>query len=308
MVFIPEGTHTITPSVNGKAKEITVRVSPKDGENIAQRIQASLESRNQKNKVRAIFDFDHKDTGPAAALPQRFFYEAGKGIMVERELTGAGSKAIKAKDYSYFSPVFLINKQGIPSGLPDKGPLGALVNDPAFRDIERIAAKQAETTKPETMNELVKCGLLTEDESAKTNAGEIASKRVSAMTADNDKVTELNKQIEALEAEKKALGETVEASNKVILDAKEANADSLIVAAVADGRISAKDEDSKTFWKDSILSNESAVKALSALPKKNEGITKPIVQAGNGSQAKEDELTGLDAVEASLAKEIENSN
>jgi len=74
MVFILEGTHTITPSVNGKPKEITVRISTEHGEKIAQTLQASFEARQKSNPVRTIFDFDHKDTGPASAIPERFYY------------------------------------------------------------------------------------------------------------------------------------------------------------------------------------------------------------------------------------------
>jgi phage I-like protein len=59
-------------------------------------------------------------------------------------MTGAGKAAIEGKDFSYLSPSFLIDDNGIPSGLPERGPLAALVNEPAFREIPRIAASDAD--------------------------------------------------------------------------------------------------------------------------------------------------------------------
>jgi hypothetical protein len=39
------------------------------------------------------------------------------------------------KDFSYFSPTFLLDDDGTPAGLPGRGPLGALVDEPAFGDV-----------------------------------------------------------------------------------------------------------------------------------------------------------------------------
>lgn len=288
MVYIPEGINEITPSVNGKPKRITVKVPADKGEAIAKALQASFDARNKVNPVRAIFDFDHKDTGPAAAIPKRFFYEKGQGIMVERELTGSGKKAIKSKDYSYFSPTFLIDENGTPVGVPERGPLGALVNDPAFRNIPCIAAKEAHTeTKPTntTMNHLVICGLLSDTEGAKDDAVTLATNRVTAMRADTQKVEALNIKVADLTTERDELKQKLEAAQASITKAKEDSAKTLITAAVADGRIAAKDEDTQKFWQDSIINQgDSAVKALDALPKKHEDITNPVVSAKQGDK------------------------
>jgi phage I-like protein len=50
---------------------------------------------------------------------------------------------VEGRDYSYFSPSFQIGADGAPAGLPDNGAIGALVNNPAFRDMQRIAASHA---------------------------------------------------------------------------------------------------------------------------------------------------------------------
>lgn len=48
--------------------------------------------------------------------------------------------------YSYFSPEFYLGEDGMPADLPERGPLGALVNEPAFRSIPRIAASDSSQT------------------------------------------------------------------------------------------------------------------------------------------------------------------
>ena len=304
MVYIPEGINEITPSVNGKPKRITVKVPADKGEAIAKALQASFDARNKVNPVRAIFDFDHKDTGPAAAIPKRFFYEKGQGIMVERELTGSGKKAIESKDYSYFSPTFLIDENGTPVGVPERGPLGALVNDPAFRNIPCIAAKEAHTeTNPTniTMSLLVTCGLLSEAEGAKDNAVTLAQQRVTAMRADTQKIEALNTQVTDLTTERDDLKQKLEAAQASITKAKEDSAKTLITAAIADGRIAAKDEDTQKFWQDCIINQgDSAVKALDALPKQHEGITNPVVSAKQGDKVNDGEGVKLVAAARKL--------
>jgi len=66
--YLPEGEHKITPFVNGKAKEITVRVPAAKGAAIAAALQSSLDERNTSN-VRPWFDFEHKG-GASSALPK----------------------------------------------------------------------------------------------------------------------------------------------------------------------------------------------------------------------------------------------
>lgn len=141
IIYLPEGDNPITATVNGKPESILVSVPRERGPKIAAKLQADLEKRQGEN-VRPWFSFQHQP-GPASALPQSFRYEPGKGVMVAVEWTGAGRSAIEGKDFSYFSPTFLRDDDGTPGGLPVKGEFGALVNEPAFRNIQRIAAADA---------------------------------------------------------------------------------------------------------------------------------------------------------------------
>lgn len=139
IVYLPVGTHAITPTINGKPGKVTVSVPTFKGEQIAATLQASLAKR-LASTVRPRLGFDHTGSGPAAAHPKSFRFDPTRGILLELEWTGSGRAAIEAGDYGYFSPTFLIDDDGTPSGLPDRGEIGSLVDEPAFRSIGLIAA------------------------------------------------------------------------------------------------------------------------------------------------------------------------
>jgi phage I-like protein len=132
--YMPAGRTTINPSVNGQAKELTVNVTEKT----AAALQLDLQKLLRQN-VRPYVDFDHVG-GAAAAIPKRFYW-TDEGVMLELDWTNAGRTAVSGRDYSYFSPTFFVSEAGDPSGLPQSGAIGSLVNNPAFRSIRRIAAR-----------------------------------------------------------------------------------------------------------------------------------------------------------------------
>jgi hypothetical protein len=132
VMYFPAGRSTITPTVNGKPKEISVTVTP----STAAALQADL-SRLLSGNVRPYVDFDHAG-GAAAALPRRFFWKDGEGVMMELDWTGAGKTAIGDRNYSYLSPTFMLSSDGDAINLPSTGAIASLVNNPAFRTIRRI--------------------------------------------------------------------------------------------------------------------------------------------------------------------------
>ena len=77
IMYFPAGASTLNPSVNGEAKQINVNVSAET----AALLQAELETLNKEN-VRPFIDFDHHG-GPAAAIPKRFKWKEGEGVMLE---------------------------------------------------------------------------------------------------------------------------------------------------------------------------------------------------------------------------------
>ena len=274
IVYLPEGKHDITPKVNGKAERITINVPADQGEEIAATLQAQHAER-EKSSVRPWMDFEHKE-GKASALTKGFRYEQGKGIMLDLEWTGAGAEAVEAKDYSYFSPTFLVNADNVPSGLPERGPLGALVNEPAFRKMEKIAA--ADAAKTQTNNTPIMSKLILAALAITATGDEAEAEAVKTIEAMNGKISEQEKTIEAKDGEIKDLTEKVKAHNTE-------RATALVEAAVTDGRIAPKDEETKADFIAKIeAGDEFAEKILSKLPRQ-EDLSKPLVKAGDTAKA-----------------------
>lgn len=292
LVYLPEGKHEISATVAGKPKTISVTVD----ERVLASFQADLSKRLSDN-VRPFAGFDHK-TGPASMLPTAFRYEQGVGLILQGELTKAGSEAIDGRNYSYWSPTFLQSK-GIPVGLDKSGEIGSFVNDPAFRTIERIAASHTETTM-DIISTLTELGLVetanTPEEAVTAAKASIATLRESASTAETVAAANVT-QTEAVTAAQAEVArvtselETVKASLKTYEDekaeaVKAANAE-LIQAAVDRGAIPPQDEATKGFWADSLESNpEKAKAALAALPgkeaAKGESVMAGMNKAGDG--------------------------
>jgi hypothetical protein len=109
---------------------------------------------------KAFYRFDHEGKA-ASAIPRRFYWD--NGIRGEVEWTQAGRNALSGRDYSYFSPEFLIDaKKGVLRGIPAFGPIGALFNAPAFQTIERVSAQHEPSHKnmEPIMTILVAAGLV----------------------------------------------------------------------------------------------------------------------------------------------------
>jgi len=287
IVFMPEGEHTITASVDGKPQTITVTVDPR----VLASFTEDLGKRKESN-IRPFGGFDH-EKGAASFIPLEFRYEDGVGLMLDVEWTKAGREAIEGKDYSYFSPSFLV-RNGIPFGLPKRGEVGSLVNDPAFEDIPRIAASNSHNNSD--MENLVELGLISSDTKeeealvvAQSNLDELKEKAAKADDSSNvqaaEEEVEVKKEKEIEEEAEKVTTETAspeeELADLKIAYAKlkeeynaamekmnassEAAAAAAVEDAVAAGRIAPQDEDAKAFWKQSIIDKPESSKVLASM-------------------------------------------
>lgn len=277
IVYLPEGEHQITPWVDGKPRPITVKVPAARGAAIAASLQAALDDR-MKSNVRPWFDFEHK-RGVASALPTGFRYEPGKGVMAKVEWTGAGKAAIEGRDFSYFSPAFLLGDDDVPDGLPERGPLGGLVNEPAFREIPRIAASDAAGTtdieQPPAMSKLIFAALAIS--AAHADAETLAVQAIDKLKVE---ATDAKAEADRLKAENAALTKKVEAADAAAATARKERADTLVKAAVADGRIPVKDTEKQDKFRAKIEAGDTfAEEILAQLPKQHDGLDKPLVTA-----------------------------
>lgn len=300
IVFLPEGTHTITASVGGKPKTLTVTVDERVLAGFAEDLAKRMES-----NVRPFAGFDHKP-GAASFIPQGFRYESGVGLMLDVDWTSAGRAAIEGRDYSYFSPTFLVSKDGIPTGLTGRGEIGSLVNDPAFEEIPRIAASHQET---DPMQHLVELGLVeascAPDQALETAKAALASLRESAAQVETVEAANVAKKSAEDElADMRTKYDELEAANKSLKDElamkASASADAAIDEAIKAGRIAPQDEATKSFWRSSITSNPDAIKALNAIPV-NQALSGKTVLAGRSEEPPQGPaLTGLARVEAAF--------
>jgi hypothetical protein len=272
IVYLPEGTHEISATVNGKPQVRKVTVD----ERVLASFKADLSKRLTDN-VRPFAGFDHQ-AGPASLIPLDFRYETGVGLILDAELTQAGRVAIEGRNYSYWSPTHLL-RNGVPVGLNASGEIGSFTNDPAYRDIERIAASHTETTM-EITETLVELGLAeagqSPEEAVSAAQAALATLRENASTVETVTASnaEIAEKIEAANAEVARLTgelESVRAANAALVErenkAKDKELEDLVQAAVNRGAIPPKDDKTKAFWLESLKANtELAQAALAALP------------------------------------------
>lgn len=271
IVYMPEGTHTVHCRVNFEAATRSIKIGPE----LLEPMQASLEKRLKRN-VRPHGGFDHQE-GKASFIPKAFRYEPGRGLMLAVEWTRAGREAVEGRDYSYFSPSFITAKgKNVPIGLTEHGEIGSLVNNPAFEQIERIAAshQQSDMENIEELRAALKKAGVPFDEKAEdfgafaesikashtTEVSSAVEAAVAEATKDAPEKSELEQKVERLEKEKGELAEQLAAK-------RESEATSAIDEAIKAGRIAPQDEKTKSFWKKTILAGDAeAIEALRAIP------------------------------------------
>jgi phage I-like protein len=238
VMYMPAGKSVITPSVDGKAKKITVNVSKET----ADILQASL-TQLLTEPVSPFVDFSHKGE-ESAATPTSFRWD-DRGVVMAVDWSAAGRSAIEGRVFRHISPTFLINESGEPCGLPE-GPIAALTNRPAFKQNAKISASDEGATTGDDEPPKLKGKKKMADETAET------------VTA------ALRTELEALRAENKTLRETAETQR---VEAINRDADLLIEAAVKDGKIAPKNETVKASLKRWAVTDLAGAKAhIESLP------------------------------------------
>ncbi len=150
IVYMPLGRHEISASKNGKPAVVKVFVTRSVAEKFDAQLKQAIADAAEGKASRPFVDFQHEG-GRAAAIPTGFSWNASKGIMLHLDWTASGRAAIEGRDFSYFSPEWVQSGEE-PSSLALPGPVGGLVNTPAFQNLGKIAA--ALTTNP-NMDELL---------------------------------------------------------------------------------------------------------------------------------------------------------
>jgi len=299
IVYLPEGTHEIAATVNGKPAKRKVTVDDR----ILASFANDLQSRQSRN-VRPFAGFDHK-AGPASFIPKEFRYESGVGLMLDVEWTQAGKSAVEGKDYSYFSPAFLL-RNGVPAGLPTHGEIGSLVNEPAFEAMEKIAAAHTQTTME--IEPLVTLGLVPADTApeAALELAQAALAELRTQAAENvQAAANHTAELESITAARDTLANEVETLRASLAKVEDEAADSVVAEAVSAGRIAPQDDKAKAFWKAQIKADKANIEILNSIPAKP--VNGETVLAGKTEgEAKETELTGIAKVEAAFKAQKES--
>lgn len=258
ILWMPGGRQTIYATVDDEPSEVEVECNEEDAKRLDEQLQQILADAEEGKISRPFIDFDHEGN-QAAAIPRRFYWD--DGIRLAVDWTKSGSDAVSGRSYSYFSPEFLLGDDGHPSALPSPGPIGGLVNTPAFQSMERLAAKKAlegttsyinkpkDTHMTKLLNVLVEAKLIPsaglDDDGATTllKASLAASGEREAAAA--SRIAELEKQVSTLQTQ---------------------IAESVIGEAVAAGKI--KDDTTlKARWVGAYLTDSEGCKAmLASLP------------------------------------------
>lgn len=179
--WMPAGRHSICCSKDDAPAEIEVNVDEELVSVLNEQLQAARALADAGKASRPYIDFDHAG-GEAAAIPTEFFW--ADGIRLRVEWTAAGAAAVSGRVYSYFSPEFFADKSGKVTAIPAVGPIGALVNTPAFQEIERIAAS---LTAQKSMIEIAKALGLPETATEAEILAKIAELTGAASTANDIK-------------------------------------------------------------------------------------------------------------------------
>lgn len=291
IVFVPEGRNLITPL--SQPKGILFNVPPERGPEIAANLDRQLQEMRTRNVI-PWTDFEHTRKAPASGYPTRFFYREGDGVMAAMDWSGSGRKAVENRDVRYFSPEVWIDDDGVPVELPDRGPLGGLVAEPAFRTIKPVAASDAGIENHDEHNPIdtmklvfATCGLLTQSEASLESAETLAAQRVTALKADSAELVRVKASLADVEKERDDYKAKVTAAEDKAKKEREKRADTLIVAAVADGRIAPQDEQTKGFYRRLITAGDADVEAaLKALPSVKPGTNNVRVTAADGQGEK----------------------
>jgi hypothetical protein len=292
---MPGGEHTVSATgPDGGPAVITTVATESDAKALDAQLQAQIQKASEGISSRPFIDFNHAGAD-AAAIPVRFFWR--DGIRLAVEWTAKGLEALKGRVFSYFSPEFILDGNAV--SLPEVGPIGGLVNTPAYQTIERLAAKMPDNpenqTKDNPMKELlellVAAGMLPADKPE--------------MKPD-EMVASLKAKFDGIAAELTAAkGETANVAAKLTESTNGHNefvatlAASDVEAAVADGRIEAG---SKDQWVANYKANPVSVRAMLGSVRKaqvNAGHNPENLPNGGGKQ----EVTGLARVVAALNKQ-----
>jgi len=272
IVFFPKGSNTAMASRAGKPFEVTVNATMELAGILNAQLQEARNNASAGTASRPFIDFGHKKDA-ASAIPTEIYWDEDLGVMCSVEWTKSGKEAIEGKDFSYFSPEFLPDgKDAAILRIP--GPIGGLVNTPAFQTIGPIAASLTTNTTMdsylanEILSVLLALGVVTQEQ-VEQKAADVAVAKIRKMVAESAEVETAKAQLAAATAQLATFQQAEADMQKVQL---QSFAELAVSAAFADGKITDKAPFIAAYLKDP----ETVKAQLAALPAKKDGHAAPV--------------------------------
>lgn len=289
-MFMPAGTHTCHLSRSGVPVTVTIHVNPVTAA-AALNAQLAAVSR-ERAPQKAYCDFNH-DRDKASFWPTAF-EAAADGVYVIGEFSASGKAAVEGKDYRGFSPTFFTDAE-----IPEKPLLGkarieiaagrvgsaekpaqivcnesaglnfgGLVNEPAFKNISPLWARDAagaheqsseHNNHDETMDKEKLAALQAKNTELET--------QIKALTAKAD-ATEIERaQLSAKQSEQRAIKAEITAAELQAKDQerRERDADAAVKAAVKAGKLPAQNTELQAKWKAQLTTDPASIVMLEAM-------------------------------------------
>lgn len=278
--LFPPGKHNITAKMDGKPVELAVEIGEAQAGVIKRDFDRMYAEAKSGKGAMPFLDFNHEDRD-ASAWPKEVFWAGNDpvtgGVRAKVEWSEPGKSAVKGKAFRQFSPNFLIDTRTkqIIGTTPN---MGGLVNRPAFRAIQPFFAKDGgSNNQTSTMKQLT--ALL-------ATAG-----LISAANSENDELAaaEFTAKFDLLRAASASASEQVKELGVVkakLATISDENAERIVLQAVTEGRIAAKDDDTRASWKALIVADSKNAKLLSSIAVVNASdATKRIVIQGDPAKA-----------------------
>jgi phage I-like protein len=247
--YMPPGRHRIRASQGGKPVSVEVAVNGATAAVLQTFLAGKLTAAAEGREDRPFFDFNHEDR-EASAWPTEFYWAGDEpqtgGVRARLDWSDAGKKSVEGRTFRRFSPTFHLDASGQVTGSEIN--MGGLVNRAAFKRIAPLFAAAPVDTTPEAMPMQNLIATLRSLSLVDASA-----------TDEADLVAQLTRHATAIKSELAGLQ---------LLMATQARhrAEAHVDAAVRAGRLPAKDTDTRGFWVDALLRDETkAVKALESL-------------------------------------------
>ena len=262
-MYAPAGQHFVCGDRDGETTMLHVLVDPSTVANLNSALKA-----HQARGLKPYFDFNHAEA-EASAWPTEFCWKDGAspGVYVKCAWSDPGNAAITGKSWRTFSPAIVPDKWMSDEKNPSKiigSPLimGGLVNNPAFKKIAPLWAKNKESNPMQKTADELQADLA----AAQTEISTLkAAAKILATDGDADVLKAKNKELEDANLKLAAAEKSLKARNGEVAETCVKAAQARGALPLNPGKDSAEDK-LICRWRERITLDPSDAELLNAVP------------------------------------------